>query len=191
MAFSVINQSRHHDGVLNTSSYWESEWRSVSWQQLTATPLIISRDTVEVVVCHWGQGGLHTVQKDIEIADISLVALTLIRQVYCLNKIVATSIIISHLSLIVSENMVVVVCHWRQWGLHIVQRDMLLATDKVFSWSRGIVQLSGRNWAHRADALMLSQILGDTVIIIRTMITSTLIGFKGWLLSLFSSWMVY
>jgi len=38
--------------------------------------------TVEVVVCHWGQWALHTVQKDIEIADISLVALTLIRQEY-------------------------------------------------------------------------------------------------------------
>ena len=32
-------------------------------------------------------------QKDIEIADISLVALTLIRHMYCLNIIVATSII--------------------------------------------------------------------------------------------------
>jgi len=39
-----------------------------------------------------------------------------------------------------------------------VQRDMLLATDKVYSSSHGIVQLSGRNWAHTVDALMLSQI---------------------------------
>ena len=63
LAFSVTNQSRHHDGVLNTSSYWEGEWCGVSWQQLTAIPFTISRGTAEVVACHLGEWGLHTMQK--------------------------------------------------------------------------------------------------------------------------------
>ena len=53
LAFSVIAESRHSDGVQISSHYWKiTEWCHISWQCLTAT-VPFTRCTAEFVVSYW------------------------------------------------------------------------------------------------------------------------------------------
>ena len=52
LTFSAIAQSRHSDGVLNSSYYCKIIWCCASWQCLTAT-FSFTRGTGEVVMGHW------------------------------------------------------------------------------------------------------------------------------------------